>query len=71
MADGADRRARADGGTDAAPTSIAVGLSVEAEQRRRTMELMEATELTEVKELTVAQTLHSLPLLLSVSVEAD
>ena len=46
-------------------------LSVEAERRRRPMELREATEetkLTKVKELTVAQTLHPLP---SVSVEAD
>ena len=46
-------------------------VSVEAERRRRPMELTEATEatnLTKVKELTVAQTLHPLP---SVSVEAD
>ena len=49
-------------------------VSVEAERRRRPMELTEATEateatkLTKVKQLTVAQTLHPLQ---SVSVEAD
>ena len=53
------------------PLPLLPSLSVEAERRRRPMELTEATEatnLTKVKQLTVAQTLHPLP---SVSVEAD
>ena len=53
------------------PLPLLPSVSVEAERRRRPMELTEATEatkLTKVKELTVAQTLHPLP---SVSVEAD
>ena len=49
---------------------LVLSVSVEADIRRCLVEPKESTELTQLKQLTVAQTLHPLPLLLSVLVDA-
>ena len=60
--DGAVQSDAADGGTDAPRTAIGAFCGGD----NRLMELTELTELSGVMDLTVAVTLHALPLLLSV-----